>query len=207
MKRIITIVTGAMISAVALGGSAALAGSDQQEIALFQKVAHDIGAAIATAEGATGGKAVKAEFDEHDGAGMWEVKTVAGTKRAEVKIDAMTGQVVKTKDKGDVADKDHPVTPEMLGAQLADLVKKAEAEGGGKVMAIDYEHGKAAGIEVEVVKADGSLHEFTMNAANGKLVPLLPGQDDDEAGEGATGGASMGGTAPSGTTSTTGTNG
>jgi|GEM_PF-1082435 len=201
MKRsIVTLLTGAMISAAALAGGAAWAGSkdDPAEIGLFQKAPHDIRAAIATAEGATGGKAVEAEFDEHDGAAIWEIKTVAGTKRAEVKVDATTGQVVKTKDKGDVADKKNPVTPEMLGAPLADLVTKAEAAGGGKVMSIDYEHGKSAGIEVEVVKADGSLHAFIMNPADGKLTPLAAGRDNDEAGETATGGANMGGTTPVG---------
>lgn len=185
MKRsIVTLLTGTMISAIAMAGGAALADSkdDPAEIALFQKAPHDIRAAIATAEGATGGKAVEAEFDVHDGAGIWEVKTVAGTRRAEVKVDAATGQVVKTKDKGDIADKKNPVTPEMLGAPLADLVTKAEAAGGGKVMSIDYEHGKASGIEVEIVKADGSLHEFVLNSADGKLTPLIDAQDDDEAG-------------------------
>lgn len=188
MKRsIITLVAGGMAAAAALGGGAALAGSDhagdQAEIALFQNAAHDLRAAIATAEGATGGKAVEAEFTEKDGAPLWEVKTVAGTKHAEVRVDATTGQVVTTKDKGDVADEKNPVTPDMLGAPLADLVTKAEAEGGGKVMSIDYEHGKTAGIEVEIVKADGSVHEFLLNSADGKLTPVVAGQDNDEGGE------------------------
>lgn len=132
-RKILTLLAGAMVSIAALSAGAAFADSnDSAEIALFQNATHDIRAAIATAEGATGGKAFEAEFDEKDGAGMWEVKIVAGTKRAEVKVDATTGQVVKTKDKGDIAHKSDPVTPKILGAPLADLVTKAEAAGGGK---------------------------------------------------------------------------
>ena len=173
-----------MVSAAALTGAAMASGSDAQEIALFQKAQHDISAAIKAAETASGGKAVAAEFDEKDGAGLWEIKTVAGTKSAEVKIDAASGQVVKTEDKGDVADKKDAVTPDMLGGTLADLVAKAEAEadGAGKVMAIeaDHENGQFRGMEVEIVKADGSVHDFILNPADGKLTPVVPGQDDDK---------------------------
>lgn len=188
MKRsIVTLLAGGMVSAAALVGGAALAGSDHAgdmaEIALFQNAAHDIRAAIAAAEGATGGKAVEAEFTEEDGAPLWEVKTVAGTTRAEVNVDSATGQVVHAKDKDDNSGSTAAVTPEMLGAPLADLVTKAEAEGGGKVMSIDCEHGRTAGIEVEIVKADGSVHEFLMNSADGKLTPVVAGQDGDEGGE------------------------
>src|SRR5690606_2195110 len=115
------------------------------------------------------------------GTGVWEVKTVAGAKRAEVKIDATTGAVISTKDKGDVSDDDDAVTPEMLGSTLVDLVTKAEAAGGGKVMAIegDREDGKFRGIEVEIVKADGSVHDFMLNPTDGKLDPVRKGHDDD----------------------------
>lgn len=206
-RRSITLLAAALVSTAALSAGAAFADSDQQEIVLFQNAAHDIRAAIATAEDATGGKAVEAEFDEDDGTGMWEVETVAGTRRAEVKIDATTGAVVKTKDKGDLADKDQPVTPDMLGAPLAELVTKAEAAGGGKVMSIDYEHGKRAGIEVEIVKPDGSLQEFIMDPAGGTLTPLTAAQDEDEAGEAAAEGANMEQTAPAGGAGPTGSGG
>lgn len=183
MKRsIITLVTGAMVSAAALTAGTAFANSnDQAEVALFQKASHDIAAAIRAAETASGGKAVGAEFTDEDGAGLWEVDTVTGTKRAEVNVDATTGQIVKTKDKGDVADKDEPVTPDMLGAPLADLAAKAATEGGGKVMSIDLENenGKPLGLEVEIVKPDGTVHHFLANQTDGKLSPVIDGSDED----------------------------
>lgn len=177
MKRtIFTILTAGMVSAAALTGTA-FAGSkdDQAGIALFQKAQHDVTAAIRAAETASGGKAVAAEFDEKNGAGIWEVKTVTGTKRAEVKIDATTGQIIKTEDKGDIADKNDAVTPEMLGGSLTDLVAKAEAEGAGKVMSIegDHEDGQFRGLEVKIVAADGAVHDFILNPADGKLTPAM----------------------------------
>lgn len=181
MKRtLFTLLTAGMVSAAALTGTAAFAGPDAAEIALFQKAGHGIADAIRTAEKTTGGKAVNVEFDEKADVGLWEVKTVAGTRRAEVRIDATTGQVVVTKDKGDIADKKAAVTPEMLGAPLVDLVAKAEAAGGGKVIKIEFEHkdGKPLGLEVEIVKEDGSLHTFLM-AADGKLTPLVKSADDE----------------------------
>ena len=145
-------------------------------------------AAIKAAETASSGKAVGAEFEEKNNAGVWEVDTVSGTKRVEVKIDASNGQVIKTKDKGDVADKDKPVTPDMLSAPLSDLVTKAEAEGGGKVMSIKVEHenGAPAGMSVEIVKADGTAHDFILSH-DGKLTPATGDQDDGQDGDGESG--------------------
>ncbi|AXC49475.1 hypothetical protein DRW48_07045 [Paracoccus suum] len=187
MKRsIITLLTGTMVSAAALGVGAAWAGgkNDPAEVALFQKATQDVHAAIASAEGATGGKAVEAEFDDHDGTGSWDVMTLTAAGSAEVKVDAATGQVVKDQDTGD-KDKTEAVTPELLGAPLSDLATAAETAGDGKVMSIDYERedGKNLGIAVEIVKADGTIHDFLMNPADHKLTPVVEGQGDDEGGE------------------------
>ena len=182
-KTILTILAATAVSTGGLAGVAYAKSDDTAEIALFQKAQHDIVAGIKAAETASGGKAVGAEFEDEDGTPAWEVKTMAGTKYSKVTVDAATGKVLKTREK---SDKDDAVTPEMLGAPLADLAAKAAAAGEGKVMSIDADHedGKFRGIEVEIVKADGSVHDFILNAADGKLTPSMEGQDDDgEAGE------------------------
>ena len=182
-KTILTILAATAVSTGGLAGVAYAKSDDTAEIALFQKAQHDIVAGIKAAETASGGKAVGAEFEDEDGAPAWEVKTMTGTKYSKVTVDAATGKVLKTKEK---SDKDDAVTPEMLGAPLTDLAAKAAAAGEGKVMSIDADHedGKFRGIEVEIVKADGSVHDFILNAADGKLTPSMEGQDDDgEAGE------------------------
>ena len=154
-KSIITILAATTLSAGALTGAAFADSNDTAEIAAFQKAQHDVIAGI---------KAASAEFDHENGAGLWEVETVNGTKYAEVRIDAATGNVVSTKDK---SDRDDAVTPQMLGAPLADLASKAAATGAGKVMSIEAEHddGKFRGIEVEILKADGTVHDFILGAA------------------------------------------
>lgn len=178
-RTVFLILATGMVSASALTGAALAAGDDQNEIALFQKAQHDIFAGIKAAEAASGGKAVGVEFEDEDGSGLWEVKTVAGGKHAEIKIDAATGAVVASKDKDDASDEDEAVTSEAMGGTLADLVTKAEAASGGKVMAIeaDHEDGEFRGMEVEIVKADGSTHDFVLNPTDGKLTPR--GGDDD----------------------------
>lgn len=92
---------------------------------------------------------------------MREVGTVAGTTRTEVNVDPATGQVVQTSDKDEGGGGKDAVTPGMPGAPLADLVTRAEAEGGGKVMSIDsgHEDGRTLGVEIEIVRPDGSVHD------------------------------------------------
>ncbi len=186
-RNLVRIMTIGMVSLTALGGTLAWAGPDASEIALFEKAGHDIRSAIGAAEKATGGQAVGAEFTEKKGAALWEVETVAGSKVSEVRIDASTGAVVTQKDK-DAADDEHEgATPDRLGAPLAELVAKAEAASGGKVMAIgfDEEDGKINGIEVEIVK-NGAVEAFTLDAASSKLSPASEsGNSQDEADEGA----------------------
>ena len=176
MKRnvLFSSLTAALVSAGLLTSGAALA-SDRDEVKQFLAAPHSISAAIATAEQAAGGQAVAAEFDDNRDGGYYEVDVVAGDKLHEITIDASTGAVKKTEDKGLLAnrDKDDAITPAQLGAPLAELVAKAEQSSGEKVMAIGYEHddGKPVGIEVELGKADGSSPSFLLDAANGTLTP------------------------------------
>lgn len=180
--RILTGLAAALVTSTALLGTAWADGKDASEIALFQKAAQDISAAIRTAETTTGGKAVQAEFDEKDGAGLWEVKTVTGTQGAELRIDATSGKVVSTRDRGALSADPDAITPQMLGAPLTDLVAKAEAAGGGKVMSIDgdHENGRFRGMEVEIVKADGTIQRFVLDPADGKLNPVSTRSETDD---------------------------
>ena len=176
MKRTVLFssLTAALVSAALLSGGAALA-ADRDEVKQFLAAPHGITAAIGAAEQATGGQAVAAEFDDSRDGGYYEVDVVAGDTLHEVTIDARTGAVKKTEDKGPLSklDKDDAITPAQLGAPLAELAAKAEQISGEKVMAIGYEYedGKPVGIEVELAKADGSTPSFLLDAANGTLTP------------------------------------
>lgn len=176
MKR-----TVSMLALIAIaGGSAgtvgqALAGSDDTaEIQHFLAAPKGISEAIRAAEATTGGKAIEAEFDDHKGAAAYEVKTVSGDKIAKVKVDAVSGQVIKTKDKGKVdAKDDDAIDPAKMTVSLLDIVTKAEAESGGKVMSLGRESEDGTSqIVLEIVKADGSRLDYTFDATAAKLVPM-----------------------------------
>ncbi|MBS0564843.1 MAG: PepSY domain-containing protein [Proteobacteria bacterium] len=174
-SKLTVLLTGTLLSAATLVGVAAHAGSsnDTAEVGLFQKAQQDVGAAIRAAETATGGKAVSAEFSDKGGSGIWSVETVTGTKRVDLKIDAASGEVIETKDEVADAGNETAEVTDAGGAPLAELAAKAAAAGGGKVMSIDFENenGKAAGVGVEIVLSDGSVQDFHMDAASGKLTP------------------------------------
>ena len=181
-KHFWSLLGASVVSAAALTGGLAYAANpganptgERTEVQQFLKAPHTLRAAIAAAEQAAKGQAVAAEFEEEKGQAYYEVKLVAGDKLLETKVDARTGQVLKTKDKGLLSKQkaSKRVTPAQLGAPLAELVAKAEQASGEKVMAIGYEYedGKPVGIEVELGKVDGSTPNFLLDAAKGTLTP------------------------------------
>ncbi|TBN38596.1 hypothetical protein EYE42_11850 [Paracoccus subflavus] len=187
-RKLVTLLTAGAVSAAALAGGTAFAsgdGNDQAEVQAFLGAPQNITAAIAAAETASGGSAVAAEFDEKNGTGYYEVDTIANGKQVSVEIDAISGQVIKTEDEGDVAnaddDDDDIVDPAQLGAPLTQLVATAEQNGSGKVMSISAEHenGQAGTIEVELANADGTTQEFAM-AADGTMTQLADDDGDED---------------------------
>lgn len=70
---------------------------------------------------------------------------------------------------------------------LAQAVSAAEAQGGGKVMSIDFDEahdGKPSAWEVEVLMPDGTVTNLLVNAADGTVAP--DSETDD--GQGTNGG-------------------
>ncbi|HWL57808.1 MAG TPA: PepSY domain-containing protein [Paracoccus sp. (in: a-proteobacteria)] len=183
MKRTISTLALAAIAVASATtvGQARPPSDDTAEIQQFLKAPKSISDAIRAAESSTGGKAIEAEFDDHKGVAAYEVKTVAGDTVAKVKIDAASGQVIKTKDKGTLATKDDDdvVDPAKMTVSLLDVVAKAEAESGGKVMSVDHEsENGTTHTQLEIVKADGSLLDYTFDASAAKLIPMIEGQGD-----------------------------
>lgn len=167
--------TGGLAYAADQAGNPLGLNGHRAEVQQFLKAPHTLSAAIAAAEQASQGQAVAAEFDEDNGRAYYEVKLVTGDKLVEAKVDASTGKVLQTKDKGLLSKRkaSDRVTPAQLGAPLSELLAKAEQASGEKVMAIDYEYkdGKPVGIEVELAKADGSTSNFLLDPASGTLTP------------------------------------
>ncbi|WP_041527246.1 PepSY domain-containing protein [Paracoccus aminophilus] len=193
MKRTLSVLGLTAIASLGamVGGQVWAATDNSAEVQQFLKAPQTLTAAIHAAESATGGKAYAAEFDDHKGTGRYEVKTLAGDKLAKVRVDATTGKVTDTKDKGLLSAKkdSDALDPAALKGSLADLVAKAETLSGGKVMSIDHERENGATtVEVEVAAADGTAKTFAFDAAGDKLVPVVSGKDDakehDEKSEG-----------------------
>lgn len=64
---------------------------------------------------------------------------------------------------------------------LPEAIAAAEADTGGKAMAVEFdagENGEPAAFDVDVLMADGTMMEMVVNAADGTVAP-----DTDEAGD------------------------
>ena len=173
-RKLITVLMAGAVSVAAMTGGAFAGddGDDRAEVQAFLGASQTLTDAIKSAEAASGGIAVKAEFDDHNGTPAYEVDTIASGKQMTVKIDATSGAVLKTEDEGNIAnaEADDITDPAQLGAPLAELIAKAEQSGKGKVISIDAErdNGTTTVIEVELANADGSTQDFTV-APDGTL--------------------------------------
>ncbi len=68
---------------------------DRDELAKLAALPTTLAAAIATAEQHTGGKAIEARFDDENGALLFKVEVAKDNTTQRVKIDGVTGKVVK----------------------------------------------------------------------------------------------------------------
>ena len=99
-----TLVAGliAGFSGLAVASTSGLQGEDdltigQTHVSLIQ--------AVATAEQKVGGKATHAELENENGKPVFGVEVVTGSSATDVKVDAMTGQVLSAQ--ADKSDADH----------------------------------------------------------------------------------------------------
>lgn len=191
--------TSGLVGLSLLAGVAARAEShgkanDATEVQQFLGAKVAIADAVKAAEGATGGKAVSAEFDSDKAGAYFDVETLSGDKYQDVKVSATDGKVLgTTEDKAEAGDKSDANELAALGQMkmtLTDVIAKAEKESGGKVMAVGYssedEGNATAIIEIEVAKADGTTQALAMNPADGTLKAVAGHEqngDNDDAGE------------------------
>lgn len=184
-RKLMTAVTAGAVSLAAMAGGAFASDNskDQAEVQAFLGASRTITDAIKAAETASSGPAVKAEFDDHNGAPAYEVDTIANGKQITVRIDAASGAVLTTEDEGEIAkaEADDITDPAQLGAPLAELAARAEQAGQGKVMSISAERddNKTPVVEVELAKADGSTQDFTI-AADGTLTKAHDSHEDGD---------------------------
>jgi uncharacterized membrane protein YkoI len=80
---------------------------DRSEVAKFLAAPTTLGAAIKVAVQRTGGKAIKAAYENEDDKTRIEVKTMNGKVLRSVKIDAATGKIIKVRHEDRDIDHEH----------------------------------------------------------------------------------------------------
>lgn len=83
-------------------GTASAFDHDEVDAKTIASTKIDMATAITTAENNAGGKAARAELEDKKGKLTYEIEVVSANKTTDVKIDAITGAVISSKeDKAD----------------------------------------------------------------------------------------------------------
>lgn len=187
LKRKMILATTA--ATIALRGGGVLAASqsgksndEAKEIEAVRAAPVSLPQAIATAEQQSNGRAVSAEAEERGSGVLYQIRTIAGDKVVEFRIDPQTGNVVKTEDeKVEDDDADEYAGVGQLQTTLAAAIASAEQATGGKAMeaALDQEDGKAL-YQIELAAADGTIQKAYVDAASGQVVKTAAGEEHGE---------------------------
>lgn len=167
--------------------TSSMASSSEAVSAMQSKVS--LTQAMAIAKQNTKGDVVKAQFDYDDdhanknGAvtGEYEVELVANGTAYEVKIDANTGKVLKTKqetlDKKDMAEYN---AMKQAKVTLTSAMQTAAQSLNGKVIAAEFELEKGQALyDLEVVKGN-QIYKVSIDANTGKVLSSQVDVEDDD---------------------------
>ncbi len=139
--------------------------------------------AIAIAKQNAKGDLVSAEFDydDDDATSEYEVEFVANGTSYEVKIDANTGKVLKTKqeslDKKDMAEYS---AMKQAKVSLTSAMQTASQSVNGKVISAEFELEKGQSIyDIEVVKGN-QKYDVSVDANTGKVLSSQVDMEDDD---------------------------
>ena len=167
--------------------TSSMASSSEAVSAMQSKVS--LTQAMAIAKQNTSGDVVKAQFDYDDdhanknGAvtGEYEVELVANGTAYEVKIDANTGKVLKTKqetlDKKDMAEYS---AMKQAKVTLTSAMQTAAQSLNGKVIAAEFELEKGQALyDLEVVKGN-QIYKVSIDANTGKVLSSQVDVEDDD---------------------------
>lgn len=192
MKNLSTLTKSALITLTIAGVGAtaiaapttntkALTGSSEAVSAMQSKIS--LTQAIAIAKQNAKGDLVSAEFDydDDDATSEYEVELVANGTSYEVKIDANTGKVLKTKqeslDKKDMAEYS---AMKQAKVSLTSAMQAASQSVNGKVIAAEFELEKGQSIyDIDVVKGN-QKYEVSIDANTGKVLSSQVDMEDDD---------------------------
>jgi uncharacterized membrane protein YkoI len=194
MKRL-PIRTRAIATAVAAALAASAAGaafaSTQEhesaaEVAAVVSAKVTLAQAIAAAEKATGGHALKIAPEKQGADFVYKVKTATADKVVTAFVSAADAKVIRTQERGAISrlldreDRDEIARLVAAPTTLASAVAAAERDSGGKAVEAEAEHenGKV-GFEVEVAKGS-DVTKVHVDADSGKVTPMTAAEHDDD---------------------------
>lgn len=147
-------------SAIALGLASFSAVASEEDWAAMQKATIDAKQAVVIANEKVQGHALELEFDEDDGKPYFEVEVYEGKQKHEVKIDAVTGEIVET----DVDKKLFETEAPAIG--LEQVIEIAEKETGAKVSKVELSRGT---YKVEAIQGDAEF-KLKIDAEDGSVL-------------------------------------
>ncbi|MFZ2843042.1 PepSY domain-containing protein [Psychrobacter sp.] len=190
MKKLSTLSKSLIIALSALGiGTIAIAsgqiptisGAETSDAVAISKSKISLEQAIAIAQKTVKGDLTSAEFDQNDymEGGEFEIKSIASDTEYEVKIDASTGKVLKTKqeklDQNDIAEYN---ALKQAQFSLIQAMQKATQSVSGKVLEaeFDFDNGIPA-YEIELAKGM-QIHKLVINSMTGQVISSQLDNDD-----------------------------
>lgn len=168
------LIASSVILAAGLASGAAFA-ADKADISALEKAAVSMHDAIATAEKASGGKAIDVSFDDDKG-GTYEITLINGDKTEHYTVNAVAKPAAAMPDKSlaakaNIETKGEKDALKMAKLSLSDAVAKAESETKGKAIGAELTRkDKATFYDVDVVGAGDKVMQVTVDAMNGTAV-------------------------------------
>lgn len=170
--------TTALLVAIGIigAGSAAFATSAQlqpksnSEVTLAVQSKINLTQAIQIASQQVQGDIVSAEFDDDKG-GQYEVEIINGTTSHEIKINANTGEIIKTKQEVmDAEDTEEHKAFVQAKIKLNQAMQQANQLIGGQVVSAEFDMKKGVAVyDIEIAK-DGQMHEVRLDANTGAVL-------------------------------------
>ena len=182
MKQLSTLTKSAIVAlsiisigtvAIASGQIPAISNADESEAVAIAKSKISLEQALAIAQKTVKGELTSAEFEQNDytKGGKFEIEFVADGNEHEVKIDASTGKVLKTKqqklDQEDIAEYNAMKQAQLT---LTQAMQKAAQSVSGKIIEAEFDLDRGLPLyEIEIAKGT-QIYEVIVDAMTGAII-------------------------------------
>ncbi|MCP2041753.1 putative membrane protein YkoI [Neisseria sp. HSC-16F19] len=164
-NKTIAATVAAMLAAASLGAAAAGTQAYPTKLAAFEQAPVSAAQAVRAATAQVPGRATEVDFEHKNGQSYYTVEVKAGGQEHDIRVDAVSGQVIGSK--VDYDDDQHKAKPAI---SLERAMEIALAKTGGKVKdaGLDHKRGRAV-YEVETV-VGGQKYEVKVDGSSGQVL-------------------------------------